>query len=185
MPGVKMVFEGGDQLGRKLQIRTKAFTDRQTTAVAETARRAAADLETEGRANIRQGGNFSSQRWIGGLRALVSFEGKGEARIRLTHAVPYWKVFEFGATIRGRPLLWIPLSFSRAGQLKVRAKLFPGQLFRVNRAGKNPLLMDESGPQYVGVPVVKLRQRWHLRDISKRISRRLSTYYREAMRNGR
>ena len=102
----------------------------------------------------------------------------------ITHAVKYWKVFEEGRVIFGKPLLWIPLSFSTAGHLGVRARDFPGKLFRVNRKGKAPLLMNEQGPQYFGKERVRIPRKWHLRDIVKRIARNMRQYYREASRRG-
>ena len=89
------------------------------------------------------------------------------------------------ATIFGKPLLWIPLSFSIAGQLKVRAKDYPGRLFRVDRSGKAPLLLDENGPQYFGKASVRIPKKWRLRQIVKQAARDMSRFYREAMRRGR
>jgi hypothetical protein len=135
------------------------------------------------RSNIRDGGNFGSARWQDGFRAKVSFQSKNDLTIRVTHEVPYWVVFEEGRVIRGKPLLWIPLSFGQAKGF--RARDFPGKpLFRVNRIGKNPLLMNEQGPQYVGVPSVTIPRKWHLRDIVKRVARNMRQFYKEAMSRG-
>jgi hypothetical protein len=181
--GIKFVFENGDKLGRQLKTNTKLFSERQVKAVQATANRAKDEIEFAGRANIREGGKFGSRRWQEGLQAKLSFQSRNDIRIRLTHAVSYWKVFEFGATIRGKPMLWIPLSFGNA--FGVRARDYPGKLFRVNRPGKAPLLMDENGPQYFGKQSVTIPQKWHLRDVVKQVSRRMSSFYKEAMRNGR
>jgi hypothetical protein len=185
MAGIRLVFENGDQLGRKLINKSKNFSERQTIAVQAAANRAAEEIEILGRADIRAGGDCGSARWQEGFRAKVSFQSRSDLRIRITHAVKYWKVFEFGAKILGRPLLWIPLSFSKAGQLKVRAKDYPEPLFRVDRAGKAPLLLDSSGPQYFGKESVRIPKKWHLRKITAQVSRKLKQYYREAMKNGR
>lgn len=184
MAGLRLVFEDGDQLGRKLLVITKKFGEKQTLAIQATAQRVAQELQTQGRANIAAGGNFKSERWQEGLQTKVSFQSRADIRIRLTHAVPYWKVFEFGARIQGKPLLWIPLDFSEAGKLKVRAKDFPGQLFRVDRKGKAPLLMNKSGPQYFGKDSVKIPQKWTLRQLTATISRNMKSYYQQAMKNG-
>lgn len=175
-------YENGDQLGPKFSSGVKRFRDKAAAATQAAARAAARDIESEGRANIAAGGNFGSARWQDGFQAKVSYQSKAELTIRITHGVRYWVVFEEGRTIMGKPMLWIPLSF---GQAKgVRAREFPGKLFRVNRLGKNPLLMNEHGAQYVGVPQVRINRKWHLRDIVKRIARNLRIYYKEAMRNG-
>jgi hypothetical protein len=98
-------------------------------------------------------------------------------------------VFEEGRIIRGNPLLWIPLSFADDAQ-GVMARDYPGQLFRIDRAGKSPLLMASGGPggkaqpKYFGRESVTIPKKWHLREIAKQVSRRLGEFYREAMRNG-
>ena len=186
MPGrLKLVFEDGRTLGPKLVNNTKKFSERQTLAIQATARRAAEEIEDKGRADIRAGGNFGSARWQEGFHAKVSYQSRSNIRVRVTHDVKYWKVFEFGATIHGKPLLWIPLDFSTAGSLKVRARDYPAPLFRVDRVGKAPLLLDKSGPQYFGKESVRIPKKWHLRRIVGQVARKLGTYYRQAMKNGR
>ena len=179
---ITVKYENGDQLGPKFQSGVKRFQERARAGVQGAAKLAAREIEDQGRANIRAGGNFGSARWQDGFQAKVSFRSATDLSIRMTHSVPYWVVFEEGRTIVGKPLLWIPLSFGNANG--VRARDYPGQLFRVNRQGKNPLLMDENGPQYVGVPSVKIPRKWHLRDVVKRIARNMRQYYKEAMRSG-
>jgi hypothetical protein len=181
---VNFKYENGDQLGPQFKAGVQRFRVRSTRAIQEAARRAALEIEDQGRANIRSGGNFGSARWQQGFRAKVSFQSATDLVIRVTHAVKYWKVFEEGRVIFGKPLLWIPLSFSTAGHLGVRARDFPGKLFRVNRKGKAPLLMNEQGPQYFGKERVRIPRKWHLRDIVKRIARNMRQYYREASRRG-
>jgi hypothetical protein len=59
--------------------------------------------------------------------------------------VKFWRVFQNGAIIHGKPMLWIPLSFAKDAQ-GIRAKDYPGKLFRVDRkGGLAPLLMTSSG----------------------------------------
>ena len=184
MPGIRLTFDTDKQMGRKLLVISKNFGDKQTRAVQTVARRVADELEQAGRANIRAGGNFGSERWQEGLSAKVSFQSRSDIRVRLTHSVSYWRVFEFGAKIAGKPLLWIPLSFSTAGSLKVRAKDYPLPLFRVDRPGKAPLLLDKNGPQYFGKESVTIPKKWNLRQITAQISRNMRAYYSEAMKNG-
>jgi hypothetical protein len=182
---VTFKYENGEQLGPRFKARVQNYDKRQRASELAAARRAALEIERQGRANIRAGGDFGSARWQQGFRAKLSFGGGGELSIRVTHSVFYWRVFEEGRTIRGRPLLWIPLSFSEAGQLGVRARDFPGKLFRVNRPGKAPLLMSDSGPQYFGKASVRIPRKWRLRIIVKQVARQMRVFYREAMRNGR
>jgi hypothetical protein len=182
---VTFKYENGSQLGPKFKAQVKRFSEKQVVAIQAAARHVASDIETLGRANIRAGGDFGSTRWQKGFRARLSFTSRTNITIRITHDVPYWKVFEEGRVIKGRPLLWIPLSFSHAGQLKVRARDFPGKLFRVNRPGKAPLLLSDDGPQYFGKAQVRIPRKWRLRDIVKRTARNMQRFYREAMARGR
>lgn len=177
-------YENGDKLGPQFKAGVQKFAAKQRRAEQVAARQAAEQIEIQGRANIRAGGNFGSPRWQQGFRAKLSTTA-GNIVIRITHAVRYWKVFEEGRTIRGKPLLWIPLSFSTAGRLGVRARDFPGKLFRVNRPGKAPLLMNEQGPQYFGKASVRIPRKWRLRVIVKQVARQMRAFYKEAMRNGR
>lgn len=121
-------------------------------------------------ADIYRAGNFS-QRWPTAFVIDNSFK-KTNAIMRtgFSPAIPYAHVHEFGATIRGRPLLWIPLPWNPS---KVRARNFPGQLFRVERAGRNPLLFSKADKQakYVGVAQVRLRPRFHIRSIVANVVR--------------
>lgn len=179
---ITVKYQNGAQLGPKFKAGVQRFKGKATAAIQHAAKAAAADIEEQGRKDIAAGGNFRSQRWQDGFKAKVSYQSASDLSIRVTHDVPYWVVFEEGRVINGKPLLWIPLSFGQANG--VRARDYPGKLFRVDRAGKNPLLMDANGPQYVGVSSVTLRRRWHLRDIVKRIARNMRQYYKEAMRSG-
>lgn len=182
MAGLQIKLDGGATLGPKLKDRARKFSEKQTLALQSTARKAAELIETEGRANIAQGGNFSSPRWQEGFRAVLSFAARSDMTIRVTHAVSYWRVFEFGAKILGKPMLWIPLSFGNANGR--RARDYGKPLFRVNRPGRAPLLMSEDGPQYFGKESVTIPKKWDLRGTVRRIARTLNTIYKEEMRNG-
>ena len=185
MPGIKFTFDGGDKMGPQLKSRATQFNAKRTAAIQATAQKAKEDIETLGRANIRAGGDFGSARWQEGFQAKISYQARSDLRIRATHSVSYWRVFEYGAKIDGKPLLWIPLSFSDAGKLKVRARDFPGPLFRVDRPGKAPLLVNEQGPQYFGRESVRIPKKWTLRDIVRNVARNMKSYYQQAMKNGR
>lgn len=180
---VRIVFQDGDQLGRKFVNRTKRYGEKQIRAAQYAAREAAGDIIMEGRADMRRAGNFGSERWQQGLQAKISYQSRSDIRIRITHAVFYWTVFEFGAVIRGKPLLWIPLDFAKDAQ-GVRARDYPGRLFRVDREGKAPLLLSDDGPKYFGKEKVTIPKKFHLRQISARVSRRMGSYFKKAMKNG-
>ncbi len=109
--------------------------------------RAAADqVKVKARASIAAAG--FSKKWQNALRADV-FPKKGvsaNAAVFIYHAIPYADVFEDGATVRGKPKLWLPLTTTP--KKKDRKKLTPerfateiGDLYTMNRPGKNPLLV--------------------------------------------
>jgi hypothetical protein len=182
--GLKFTMDGVGELGNKLKINSKKFTERQIKSVQAAARMAKDEIETEGRANIRAGGNFGSARWQEGFQAKISFQGRANLTIRVTHSVTYWHVFEDGAVIRGNPLLWIPLSDSNAAHLGVRARDYPGPLFRVDRKnGGAPLLHDGTSPQYFGKESVTIPKKWDLRGVVRRVARQMNKFYRQAMRD--
>ena len=74
-------------------------------------------------------------------------------------------MFERGATISGRPLLWLPLERNLPPGIH-SPRQYGGKLVSVNVAGKPPLLFDagkrELGPLFVGVSQVNIRKRFDL-----------------------
>jgi hypothetical protein len=137
----------------------------------------AAEIKTRGDADIKQAGNFGS-RWTDGFHVNVT-EGGGHIRIAATEDVPYWRVFQYGAVIHGKPLLWIPLSFAADAQ-GIRASEYPGRLFRVDRAGKAPLLLapgKPAQPKYFGKESVTIPKKFHLIEIGRDVSRRVKDFY--------
>jgi hypothetical protein len=55
-----------------------------------------------------------------------------------------------------------------------------GGLFRVNRkGGKSPLLLSirDGEPKYFGIAQVRLRKRFHLREIARDVMRRFVDFY--------
>jgi hypothetical protein len=179
---IRIVTQDLDKLGRKFSARIVRYSEKHIKATQYAAAKTAVEIEDKGRANIAQAGNFSSRRWQDGFRALVSYTSRIDIRIRITHAVKYWRIFQYGGVIRGKPLLWIPLSFARDAQ-GVRARDYPGRLFRVDRKVGKPLLMAEGGvPKYFGTPSVRIPKKFRLYEIAKEESRNMGRYFREAMR---
>jgi hypothetical protein len=102
--------------------------------------------KTGGRASIAAAG-FST-RWQNAYR-LTIYPKRGklsiDAAAYLKHNIPYSLVFEQGAVIRGRPMLFIPLSTTprKLGTRRLTPKLYQreiGPLFTIKRLGKPPLL---------------------------------------------
>lgn len=138
-----------------------------------------------GRADMKTGGNFGSDRWQKGLQGTITPEGVRTANLTLTiiHTTPFALIHEYGGVINGKPLLWIPLPWS---SFKGRAKDYPGKLFRVDRKkkGKNPLLLTYTGgrPVYVGVKSVKLKRRWHIRPIIRSVARQVPGLFQQSLK---
>lgn len=124
-----------------------------TKPIAETAtaaiREAGSELLQDGRANIA-GAGFS-RRWQTAYR--VRYFPKTRKPVIDSVALgyfrtPYFGVFETGASIKGKPLLWIPLpqtpkkiNAKRITPTLYREKI--GPLFFVKRPGGNPLLFGK------------------------------------------
>lgn len=176
----------GDRIGDKVRINAQ----RQRARIAFAARKAMEEardrIQVAGQDDMRAGGNFGSPRWQTSLHGVILPEGVQTSNLTLSirHRVFFWKVFEYGATILGKPLLWIPLPWNPN---KVSARDFPGKLFRVDRKGKNPLLMTGKPAQamYVGVKSVRLRRRFHLRPIIRRVAKQMPFIFRKWMRVAR
>jgi len=148
---------------------------REQGAVAEAAvaalREIAALSVQEGRANIAGSGRFGPK-WIEGLQyrtlnATKDGEASLKAKAIIFHKFGIAGGFEYGTTIEGKPLLWIPTTpgapaASRSGKKLVSATV-RGQ----------PVLFDAADrdrnrkPLYVGVRSVRLRKRWRITEIVK------------------
>lgn len=180
--GVTFKFGDGEKIGTRFKNRTKQFSERMIKATQSAAFWAKNEILVQGRANIRAGGDFGSARWQEGLQARLSWKSRSDINIRVTHAVSYWRVFEYGATIRGRPMLWIPLPFATDAQ-GVMARDYPYYLFKIERLGKAPLLMTHDGePKYFGKESVRIPKKWDLREIVKKVSRQMDKQYKKAMK---
>lgn len=182
---IKIKMDGVGKLGPQLKNRATLFDQRRVSAIQAAAQEAKTQIELLGREDIRAGGNFGTPRWQNGFQAKVSFVSQSDLNIRVTHDVSYWKVFELGATIKGKPLLWIPMSGSEAESRKVSARDFGQPLFRVNRKkGGAPLLMSAGGKvQYFGKESVRIPKKWHLRQIVRDVARQMNAFYKKAMSN--
>lgn len=168
-----------DGAGAKHAERMKREAKRMAAALIRAANGVSREILTKGRADIRSAGRFG-KRWTQGLHADVEADKSGDAEIAVYHDVPYWRVFETGRVIHGKPLLWIPLSFAKDAQ-KVRARDFSGGLFRVDRKGsKAPLLLSiKTGePKYFGKKSVKIPKKFHILEICRAAAKKLKSFYR-------
>jgi len=114
----------------------------------ETIEEIANDIKVAARQDIAAAG--FSKRWQNALRVDVYPKHKVSlnAAALIFHKIPYADVFESGATIRGKPQLWLPLDTTpkKIGAKKMTADLFAheiGPLTLIKPPGKKPLLAAE------------------------------------------
>lgn len=184
MTALRIYFQG-ERAGPLLKRATQRAGDRVREAARSAAQQAAEEIVERGRADIAAAPGNWGTRWLEGLQAKVS-EGGGNIRIAVSHNVPYFGVFQHGAVIQGRPLLWIPLSFADSATMTwpgrgARARDYPGRLFRVDRKAGAPLLLDyrTKEPQYFGKESVTIPKKFHVLEIAREVARKLKEIFRE------
>jgi hypothetical protein len=172
------IFVAGERAGPKFQRAAQGKAKLITAAMQSAAEEAGTTIETLGTLDIASAPGKWGTRWTTGLHAKVS-RGGGNIRIDVTHDVPYFLVFEEGRVIRGKPMLWIPLSFASDAK-GVWARDFPGRLFRVDRVGKAPLLLsaEDKQPKYFGKEQVRIPQKFHIRKIARDVMRNFAATYK-------
>src|SRR5580765_4227089 len=137
----------------------------------------------EGRKDIAAAGaGFRRAEWQSGLqyRTKGATEG-GEPSLKATatifHKYGIAGVFEYGATIKGHPLMWIPTAHK--GSLASR---FGGSILNKKRSEQlvsatvkgTPVLFDKRDksrdrkPVYIGVPQITIPKKFHVNEIVKR-----------------
>lgn len=143
-------------------------------------RETAASAVDEGRRNIAASGKFGP-RWQKGLRyQMLGERGQPslQAKVLIFHKFGGMAgAFEFGATISGKPLLWIPTTpgaprASRSGK-KLTSATVRGQ----------PMLFDANDrdrarkPLYIGVRQIRISKRWNIIEIIKRRAEQIATVF--------
>lgn len=151
------------------------------TAAVEALQETATDAVIEGRQNIAGSGRFGGK-WLSGLQyRMMNAEQGGEPSLQATaiifHQFGIAGVFEHGATLEGKPLLWIPTTpgeppASRSGKKLVSATV-RGQ----------PMLFDAGDPDrhrkplYIGVPAARIPKKWRITEIVKEHAKQLGLLF--------
>lgn len=162
----------------------KMIRDKQrpvATAAVAALRETAANAVQEGRSNIAGAGKFGPK-WQSGLQyrtvgAAEDGEPSLQAKAIIFHKVGFAGVFEYGATIQGQPLLWIPTTpgaptASRSGK-KLTSATVRGR----------PMLFDANDkdrdrkPLYIGVPSVRIPKKWRITEIVKQHAAQLGALF--------
>ena len=141
------------------------------TAAVAALRETAANSVQQGRKDIAGAGRFGAK-WQEGLQYRTKGASEGgaaslNATATIYHRYGIAEVFEFGATISGKPLLWIPTTPGAPPPKKSGKKLVSatvrGQPMLFDAADRN----RHKKPLYVGVKQVHIPQKFHIRDIVK------------------
>lgn len=142
------------------------------TAAVAALRETAASAVKEGRSNIAGAGRFGPK-WQSGLQYRIDEAGDEPSAI-IFHRVGFAGVFEHGATIQGRPLLWIPTARGMPSAKRSRKKLTSATV-----RGR-PMLFDASDkdrdrkPLYIGVSSVRIPKKWRITEIVKEHAARIA-----------
>lgn len=169
-------------IGPQLDANLEKIRQRIRKALDNVAQQLSDNILEAGRSDISGAGNFGA-RWTSGFTSEIG--GDGNVRtVTLRQAVPYWKVFQYGAIIQGKPLLWIPTT--KGGP---RAREYGGRLFRVPKKGKSrpgggvPLLLDWDTKQvmYTGHETVTIPKKFHLIEIARAEAKTVGALFRVEM----
>jgi hypothetical protein len=171
----------------------KIREDQQAVATAAVAalRETAANAVQEGRQNIGAAGpGFSRGKWQSGLQYLTKDATEVGAPSLKAKAIIFHKygiagVFEHGATIQGKPLLWIPTTpggptASRSGKKLVSATV----------RGK-PMLFDANDrdphrkPLYIGVKSARIPKKFRVIEIVKKHVKDFAAIFAKHFRGGK
>ena len=145
-------------------------------AATSAGKEVAEETQSKGRTDIAQAGRFGPQ-WTNRLTSKVKETPTG-VEVVTSYEGELWRTFQTGKVVHGKPLLWIPLSFSDAKG--TRAEDYPGELVRVDRGGgKAPLLISASDrePKYFGKESVTIPKKFHLIEIAQDVGKGLADRY--------
>lgn len=149
-----------DDTDKEIADAVRGITRALELAVKDTAKLAV----KQGRANIAAAG-FSS-RWQRGVKSkFYANRRTGNPAAVISDRMPFVEVFEKGADITGKPLLWLPVEKNLPKGVK-SPRQYGRKLVSVNVSGKPPMLFDPNnrllGPLFIGTRSVHIRKRFDL-----------------------
>jgi len=176
-----------DQSALERTIRDKQRSLR--SAAVAALRETAANAVKEGRSNIAGAGRFGPK-WQSGLQYRTSGATEGgepslQAKAVIFHKYGIAGVFEYGATIQGKPMLWIPTRHGAPPASKSDKKL----TFATVRG--TPLAFDaddknrDRKPLNVGVPSVRIPKKFRVIEIVKKHVKRFAEIFAKHFKRGR
>jgi hypothetical protein len=146
-----------------MQQKQRPLIEAATAALRQTA----ANAVDEGRSDIASAGRFTGG-WVSGLKYRMLDEDTPQAKAIIFHTIGLAGVFERGATIRGKPIMFLPMRPDLPHSRRVRRGL------TLATVHGRPMLFDPRDrdrhrkPLYVGVPSVRIPKKWHITDIVKK-----------------
>ena len=160
-----------------IREKNKPVAEAAVAALRETA----ANAVQEGRKNIAGAGAFGPK-WQSGLQYLTKGAQEGglpslQAKAIVFHKIGYAGVFEYGATIQGKPLLWIP-TVRGAPPARRSGKRLTSATVR-----GQPMLFDANDrdrqrkPLYIGVPQVRIPKKFRITEIVKQHVARIAQLF--------
>lgn len=163
-------------------------------AATRSIKKVSGDIVKKGRADIAASGKFRGK-WVSAFKSSVKpSRPSNGATAYIRHAMGgIAAVNEFGATIHGKPLMWLPLpgvpkkttlgtdfASGRAQAVKMLSKpsvvsqAKGGLIYRKAVGSKYPQLGITTGkgkrakfkPLFIGIPTVRIKPKWHLTNIA-------------------
>jgi hypothetical protein len=177
---VKITLRGRDgDLSVMIPAKTNALAQKIVKAIQLTAGDVADEIKNAGDADMLQAGRFG-RRWTDAFD-VVAVEDGLNSKVTVGMGIPYWRVFQFGATIKGNPMLWIPLSGTDAVGLRARDFASSlGGLFHVTRKSDGLELLGSIRTKqmmYFGKASVTIPKKFHLLEICATAASNISTYF--------
>jgi hypothetical protein len=146
-------------------LNSNKLREKVAKAVAASEQEVAENSVELGRRNIASAGHFGPN-WQRDLQFRMS--GKDlNTRATVFHKSALAGIFESGATIAGKPLLWIPTTpgappIKRSGKRLIFA-IVAGHHLAFDKDDRD----RRRRPLYIGVPTVHIRKLWHITEIVK------------------
>ena len=107
----------------------------------------------------------------------LTIRGTRRTIVTVKHSIPFAEIFEEGGGVKGRPLLWIPISTEKDA-VGIRARKFNLPLFQITSKRCTPLLITPKGkPKYFGVRSVTEPKLFHIRQIADNEARHAGKYF--------
>lgn len=168
---------------KKKWIQLDREQDPVATAAVKALRQVAADSVKEGKQNIAAAGTgFLHAQWVSGLRYRTVGATKGgqpslDAKAIISHRYGIAGVFEHGATIEGKPLLWIPTTHGGPPASRSGKKLTSATINGV------PVLFDANDrdrhrkPLYIGVKSVRIPKKFRIFEIAKEHAKQIASLF--------